>query len=138
VSAHADLLRRAIALTEAQGPRGLLARYDEFFTEDFHWKPALMGVLEGDAEYVGVEGFTRYWDAFEASFSGFSVRDASFIDVNEDTVLVKLRICVEGSESRVPVDQEVGWVLRFEDGRISAGTSHMTWADAEEAARAEA
>ena len=136
MSAKVELVRRATDLATQEGPRAVLARYDEFFTEDFRWKPALLNVLEGDDDYIGLEGFTRYWDAFEASFSGFSYQDATFTEVDQDTVLVKLRICVEGHESRVPVVQEVGWVFHFQGGRIVTGESHMSWAEAEVSAHA--
>jgi ketosteroid isomerase-like protein len=119
----------------AEGPRALLAHYDDFFTEDFRWTPALMGRLEG-GDFVGRDGFARYWDAFGASFTKFDSRDSTVIEVDADTVLVTLTICVEGSESGVPVEQEVGWVFHFEDGRVAAGESHLSWAEAEERARA--
>ena len=138
MSAHVELVQRATELATREGPRAVLARYDEFFTDDFRWTPALINTLEGGGDYVGLEGFTRYWDAFEASFSGFSYQDAIFAEVDQDTVLVKLRICVEGHESRVPVVQEVGWVFHFEGGRIASGESHMSWVEAEAAAHAQA
>ena len=136
MSRHVELVRRATELAAAEGPRSVLAHYDEFFTKDFRWTTALLGRLEGGEVFVGHEGFTRYWDAFEASFTGFGYQDISFVDVDADTVLVTLRIRVKGTESGVPVEQDVGWVFRFEDGRIAAGESYMSWAEAEEAAHA--
>jgi ketosteroid isomerase-like protein len=131
-----DLVRRALERAMAEGPRTLLEHYDELCTDDFRWTPLITSV-EG-AVYRGREGFARYWDDFEASFTGFSFRNASFRAVGDDTVLAQLRICVEGAESGVPIEQDIGWVFHFEGDRVAAAETHLTWADAEAAAEGSA
>ena len=134
---NVELVRRATELAQAEGPRAVVERFDEFFTEDFRWNSALVTSVEG-GDYVGREGFARYWDDFEASFAGFSVRDTTFRAAGDDGVLVTLYVCVEGAGSQVPVEQEVGWLFRFEGDRAAACESYLSWAEAEEAARAQA
>jgi hypothetical protein len=132
---NVELVRRATQLAQEEGPRAVVERFDEFFTEGFQWKSAMVTSLEG-GHYVGQAGFSRYWDDFEASFAGFSVKDTTFRAVGDDAVLVTLCVCVEGVGSRVPVEQEVGWLFRFEGDKAAECESYLSWAEAEEAARA--
>jgi ketosteroid isomerase-like protein len=134
----ADLIRDALerAVMEGGG-RSLLGRYDELFTEDFRWRPAIQASIEGNKEYQGREGFARYWDDFEAGFSHVSYRNATFRAVGYDTVLGQLRLCLEGTESGVRLEHDIGWVFRFDGDKIASGETHLTWADAEAAANAQ-
>jgi len=132
----AELVRKATEQAKAEGPRAILERYDELFTDDFRWRPSLQASVEGQTEYQGRAGFARYWDDFEAGFSGFSFRDASFRAVGDDTVLVRLMVSVRGTESGIPLEHAIGWVLRFEGDRIAQGEAFLSWAEAEAAAHA--
>ena len=126
------LIRHATDQVRTEGPRWLLRHYDELFTEDFRWASAMAASFGSDT-YVGRSGFERFWDEFEASFTSFDYDIDSFRPVGDDTVLVLLRIRVQGTESGVPVEQDIGWVFHFEDGRIAAAESHTTRAAAEAA-----
>jgi ketosteroid isomerase-like protein len=129
-----ELIRSSVEQAFAEGPRVLLERYDELFTEDFRWRPAAQGVVEGLSEYCGRDGFARYWEDFEASFTIVSFTDGRFRAVGENTVLAQVRINLHGTESGVPIEQDVGWVFRFDGDRIADGESFMSWDDAEAAA----
>ena len=131
------LLRHATEQVRTEGPRWLLRHYDELFTEGFRWTSAMAASFGGDI-YVGRSGFERFWDEFEASFAGFDYDIDSFRPIGADTVLVLLRIRVQGTESGVPVEQDIGWVFHFEGDRIAAAESHTTWAGAVEAAEGRA
>jgi ketosteroid isomerase-like protein len=127
-----EFVRAATEMAKAEGPRVLLRRYDELFTEDFRWTSAMAASFGGDT-YVGRSGFERFWDDFETSFAGFDYSIESFRAVGDDTVLVLLRIRVQGTESGVPIEQDIGWVFHFDGDRIAAAESHTTWAAAEAA-----
>jgi ketosteroid isomerase-like protein len=131
-----QVVRGAAEQAMAHGPRTLLDRYDELFTEDFRWRPAAQGLIEGLREYRGREGFEQYWDDFEASFSGFGFTNGRFTAVGDDTVLARFRLAVYGTGSGVPVEQDAAWVLRFDGDRIAYGESFMNQDDAEAAAHA--
>jgi hypothetical protein len=51
-------------------------------------------------------------------------------------VLGKVHMSLEGTESGVPVEQDIGWVFRFDGDRIATAETHRDWADAEAAANA--
>ena len=132
---NVELVRRATELAQAEGPRAVVERFDEFFTADFRWRSALVTRFES-GHYEGRDGFARYWDDFETSFSNFSVRDVTYRAVEDSAVLVTLYVCVEGVGSQVPVEQEVGWLFHFEGEKIAACESYLSWAEAEAAAHA--
>ena len=127
-----EFVRAATEMAKAEGPRVLLRRYDELFTEDFRWTSAMVTSIEG-GNHVGRSGFERFWDEFEATFVGFDFSGERFRAVGDDTVLVLLRIRVQGTESGVPIEQDIGWVFHFDGDRIAAAESHTTWAAAEAA-----
>ena len=135
MSAHVELVRAATERFAVEGPRALLEHYDEVFTEDFLWKPALVGTFEG-GEYRGRAGFAQYLRDFEASFAEMDPRDPTFEEVGEDTVLVRVHMRVRGMESGVPLEQQIGWVFRFDGNRIGYGETFMSWEAAEAEARA--
>jgi ketosteroid isomerase-like protein len=131
-----DLVRSAAEQAMTEGPSMLLDRYDELFTEDFRWRPSLQASVEGEREYQGRAGFAQYWDDFQAGFKSVGFRNASFRAIGEDTVLGQVRLAVEGAESGVPVEHDIGWVFRFDGDKIASGDAYMSWAEAEAAAHA--
>ncbi len=132
---NVEFVRRAIEPAMTGGPRTLLERYDDLFTDDFRWRP-LITSIEGGADYRGREGFARYCDDFEASWTAVTFRDVSLRAIGDDTVLGKVHMGLVGTESGVPVEQDIGWVFRFDGDRIASAETHMEWADAEAAANA--
>jgi ketosteroid isomerase-like protein len=128
-----EFVRRAVEPALTGGPRTLLERYDDLFTDDFRWRP-LITSIEGGADYRGREGFARYCDDFEASWTAVNFRNASFRAVGDDTVLAKLHMGVEGTESGVPIEQDIGWVFHFKGDKVDVAETHLSWADAEAAA----
>ena len=132
---NVEFVRRAIEPAMTGGPRTLLEHYDELFTDDFRWRP-LITSIEGGADYRGREGFSRYCDDFEASWTAVTFRNVSLRAVGDDTVLGKVHMGLEGTESGVPVEQEINWVFRFDGDKIASAETHLDWADAEAAANA--
>ena len=133
MSAHVELVRSALERVTADGSGSLLDHYDEVFTEDFLWKPTLIGSFEA-AEYRGRDGFARYLSDFEASFAEWNAQDASFRAVGNDIVVAHVRMSVRGTESGVPIEQEIGWVFRFDGDKVAHGEAFLSWEDADAAA----
>jgi ketosteroid isomerase-like protein len=130
--ARIALARGMVEQVVTEGTGALLDRYDEVFTEDFRWRPSLIAAVEG-GEYRGRTGFAQYWKDFEASFTAMGYRNASFRTVGNDVVLAQVRISVQGTESGVPLEQEIAYVLHFRGDRIAAGEAYMDPAEAEAA-----
>jgi len=135
MSAQANV-NLAEALAEritTQGPRTLLDRFDEFFTEDFCWAPITALTVEGGG-YRGREGFARYLDDLETTFSDLNVEIPDIRAVGDDTVVVQLQMRARGTESGVPLDIDLYWALCFEGPKIASGKTFMTREDAVAAA----
>ena len=137
MNAHVELVRTAVERVAREGSHSLLEHYDEVFTPDFLWKPTLIGSFES-AEYHGREGFARYLSDFEASFAEWTARDPSYRAVADDVVVAHVRMAVRGTESGVPIEQEIGWVFRFEGDRIACGEAFLSWAEADAVAEGRA
>jgi ketosteroid isomerase-like protein len=127
--ANVELVRAATERIATDGPRTLLDHFDEFFTEDFRWAPITAHTVEG-SEYEGREGFARYLDDLETTFAQLTVEIPSIQAVGDDTVMVQLRMQARGTESGIPVDLDLHWVLRFEGPRIVSGRTYMSRDDA--------
>ena len=137
MNAHVELVRTALERVAAEGSHSLLEHYGEIFTEDFVWKPTLIGSFEA-AEYHGRDGFARYLSDFEASFAEWTAMDPSYRAVGSDIVVAHVRMSVRGTESGVPIEQEIGWVLRFEGDKVAEGDAFLSWEEADAAAEGRA
>jgi ketosteroid isomerase-like protein len=131
---HVELARRMIAVHN-RGPEAFLAEFEEFFLPDCEWIPVIVGSLEGNS-YRGRDGFRRWYaerdDALEAS----GVDVTSCTAVSEDVVLVLGRSRARGRASGAELDEEVGLVLRFRDGRIEHDQAFASHREARMAAEA--
>jgi ketosteroid isomerase-like protein len=136
VSAEANiaLIREGMDVLNGEGPSALLERYDEVFTDDFRWAPALVSGIEGRQEYRGREGFAEYWRDFQSSFSEVEYHPLEFGTVGEETVWVSARAVLRGTESGVQLEQRIGWVFRFEGAKIAFGETFWTPEEAQAAA----
>ena len=56
----------------------MVARYDEFLSDGFEWRPALIGEIRGSKVYRGREGWTEYWEDFTAAFADPEYSAANF------------------------------------------------------------
>jgi hypothetical protein len=82
-----EIIRRTFEVLSKGGPDALLARYEEFCTEDFEWHPALMGSVEGEQVFVGKQQFAFYWHMFADVFGEPKVTGNSFEPVGPGRVL---------------------------------------------------
>ena len=101
------------------GPDALLERYEELFTPDFEFHPALIGRIEGDRIYVGRDEFAEYWRDFRSAFARAEYTEGTFEPLGGDRVLVLARIRAEGATSGAPFDQEAAYVISVRDGLVA-------------------
>jgi ketosteroid isomerase-like protein len=114
------------------GAETLLARYDEFFTEDAEWwSPSRE--LTG-TRYVGRPGFEQYSYDVSQVLSDLRGEVEELAEVSPDVVRVRARMQADGKVSGVTLDATMIMVARFRDGRLS-----LAWAtyDPDAATRAE-
>jgi ketosteroid isomerase-like protein len=127
-------MERAFQILADGGPSALLARYDEFFDEDFKWRPALVGGLDGRV-YRGRAGFEQYWRDFTEAFDEMDFGNPRWETVGAARVLGSASLHVRGSGGGVPIDQEAAYVFDIRDGKVVAGRTFFSRAEAEEFAR---
>jgi ketosteroid isomerase-like protein len=126
------LVERAFEILDAGGPPALMARYEEFFTEGFEWRPALIQTVEGDRTYVGRSGFAEYWNDFTSAFSEARWEPLSVEEPAPGIVFVPAKVTGRGSASGVPFDRETAFVIEVTDGRVTAGRTFFSAAEARE------
>lgn len=125
-----DLVLAAWSCWGEGGSDALLARYDQFFSEDFEWHPAMIAAIEGERTYVGREAFAEYWREFTSVFGGVTLGRADVDDISARRVLITAPIEVEGAASGLEIGAEIAYVFDFDDGRITRGWSFMSPAEA--------
>ena len=94
-----------------------LDAYDDLFTQDFEWFPALPSTVEGDG-YRGLEGIEKYLGEMNDTWEKFHVTADEYRDLG-GRVLMLGRIEGRGRGSGVEVNAQLGAVWEFRDGRIS-------------------
>ena len=101
------------------GPDLLLERYDELFSPDFHFHPALIGGLERNREYVGLDEFAEYWREFRSVFSDPEFGQAEFEPLGSERAIATSHIRAKGAASGAPFEQEAAYLFRVRDGLIA-------------------
>jgi ketosteroid isomerase-like protein len=107
-------------------------RYDEFFSADSEWTPALVGTVEGGRSYVGRDEFADYVRDFTAAFEEAEWGDPSLESIDAARVLLTSPMRVKGTESGVPIEVDAAFIIEVRNGRIVAGHSFFSRAEAEE------
>jgi ketosteroid isomerase-like protein len=130
--ANVEIARRMFA-AHNRGPEAFLAEFGNHFHPDCEFVPVVVGSLEGTS-YRGLDGFRRWYAARDDALEDATVEVESCTAVSEDVVLVLGRSRARGRASGAELDEEVGIVLRFRDGRIAHDQPFASHADAREAA----
>ena len=115
------------------GPEGLLAELDESLHPDCEGVPVVVGSLEG-TRYRGRDGFRRWYAERDDALENSTVDVTSCTAISDEVVLVLGRSLARGRASGVEVDEEVGVVLTFRDGRIERDQAFGSHREAREAA----
>jgi SnoaL-like domain len=126
------LVREGLGVLGNDGPDALMDRYDEFFADDFQWRPILLGSVEGERVFIGREQFALYWREFTDAFGSPGLGDLTHELIGPGRILVSGRIIVTGVGSGVPIDREVAYVFEVADGLITSASSFLSRREAEE------
>ncbi|MEK6251118.1 MAG: nuclear transport factor 2 family protein [Actinomycetota bacterium] len=131
---NVELTREFWRIWNEEGLSGLRARYDDFFTDDFEWRPPITEVM--GARYVGREGFERYIADVEETLSDIHGELEEVTEIAPDVVHSRVRMHGEGTSSGAVIDAPVIGISRFSDGRICWGWGSYDPATAERVAEA--
>jgi len=110
------------------GPAGLLARYDDFFTADYRWYPAITAAVEGEA-FQGRDGLAAWTRGLGDAWGSFRRTDDQYLAVG-DGVLVLGSLSGEGRLSGANVAHEAGSYFRIRGDRFRWGRAWLSHADA--------
>jgi ketosteroid isomerase-like protein len=109
-----EIVKRAV---DAFNRRDLVDDYDELFTPDYEWLPAMMGAVEGGS-FRGREGIEAYAEMASETWEELRLLPVEFRDLG-DRVLCLGRMEGRGRGSGVPVDAPLGAIFEFRNGKIS-------------------
>jgi ketosteroid isomerase-like protein len=104
-----------------------LDSYDDFYTPDYQWFPALTGTIEGRS-YVGREGMELWSVEASDTWEWFTVITDELRDLG-DRVLGLGRIAGRGRSSGVQLDAPMGMIVDFRDGKISRARDYLDQAE---------
>jgi ketosteroid isomerase-like protein len=102
--------------------------YDDLFTQDFEWFPALPSTVEGEG-YLGREGIETYLGEINDTWEEFRVIAEEYRDLG-GRVLMLGRIEGRGRGSGVQVNAQLGAVWDFRGGRISCARVYLDHGEA--------
>jgi ketosteroid isomerase-like protein len=119
-----ELAKRAV---DAFNRRDLDA-YDEFWTPDYEWFPAMPGIVDGDS-YRGRDGVERYFHETTDTWEDLHVVVEESRDL-ENRVLLLGRLEGRGKGSNVPVDAPFGVVIEFRHQKISRVRGYLDHGEA--------
>jgi ketosteroid isomerase-like protein len=109
-----------------------LGTYDELYTPDYEWFPALTGTIEG-RHYTGREGLETWFQEASDTWESFIVVADELRDL-DDSVLGLGRIAGRGRGSGLELDAAMGMLVDFRDGRISRTRNYLDHGEALRAA----
>src|SRR5262249_47176032 len=121
---NVEVTRRAMT---AFGQRDLES-YEELFTPDFEWLPALPMAIESEG-YRRREGVERYFAEISDTWEAYSVIPDEYRDVGNSVLMVG-RFEARGKASGVAVDSPLAAVFEFQDGRCSRARAFLDPAEA--------
>jgi ketosteroid isomerase-like protein len=118
---NVELVREFWRLWRNEGFDELLARYEDFFTEDLEWQSPV-AEMEG-RRYVGRAGLKSHLADLRESFTGIGARPIEIVEIAPRLVRSDVLIHGEGPTSGVTVDAPLIALCRMRDRRIG-----WTWA----------
>ena len=90
------------------------------------------GAVEGDV-YRGIDGQRKRWENVTATWEGFRIDVAQVHEVDDERMVVVLRLTGEAKASRLPLDTCVGQVWTWREGRVGRIVTYTNPSDALEA-----
>lgn len=90
------------------------------------------GAVEGEV-YRGIDGQRKRWDNVTATWDGFGIEVVQVHDVDDERVVVVLRLMGEAKASRLPLDSYLAQVWTWRDGLVWRIVTYTNPRDALEA-----
>jgi len=128
MSQNVDIAKRSVDVFNDRD----LAAYDDIYTPDFEWFPAMPGIVEGDS-YRGREAVERYFEEANDTWEYLRFVPERFLGLG-DRVLTLGHATGRGKGSYVEVDSPIGVVIELCDGRISRALGYLDHGEALRAA----
>jgi ketosteroid isomerase-like protein len=94
-----------------------LHSYDEIYTVDFEWFPAMPMAVEREA-FQGRNGIERYFDEIARTWDAFVLLDDEYRD-GGSSLLLLARLQARGSTSGVSLDSPFAAIFDLVDGRCA-------------------
>ena len=113
---NVELLREFWRLWRNDGFDELLARYDDFFTEDLEWHSPVARMT--GRSYVGRAGLAAHLADLRESFTDIKADPTKIAEIAPDVVRSDVLIHGEGPTSGVTVDAPLLALGRLRDGRM--------------------
>jgi len=101
-----------------------LSSYEELFTPDFEWLPALPMAIESEG-YRGRDGVERYLEEISDTWEAYRVIPDEYRDVGNSVLMVG-RFEARGKASGVAVDSPLAAVFGFQNGRCSRARAFLS------------
>jgi ketosteroid isomerase-like protein len=121
-----EVVRRAIAAWNEADMEAWLATADE----NVEWRPAMEGVMEGDAGiYRGEPGLREVWKLYRESWAEFRIEPIDF-RVARDRVVFLGHLHAVGRGSGIAFDTPLGMVFTLREGRITGSVDYLDHAAA--------
>jgi ketosteroid isomerase-like protein len=124
--------RVLVELYESGGPWAVWERFDEFFHEDFEWRPAVVSM--GERTFVGRDGFKTWQEDMDTIAQEARQTEFELTAPDDRVVLVLSKMAIVGKGSGASFESEYGAVYEMEDGRGVVGQAFLSHADARRAA----
>ena len=118
---NVERLREFWRLWRNDGFDELLARYDDFFTEDLEWHSPVARMT--GRSYVGRAGLAAHLADLRESFTDIKADPTKLAEIAPDVVRSDVLIHGEGPTSGVTVDAPLVALARLRDGLM-----YWTWA----------
>jgi ketosteroid isomerase-like protein len=113
---NVELFREWMRVWNEEGLSGVLSRYDDFFTEDFEWRPPITEVT--GARYVGREGHKEYVADVQESLGDIRAELQEVTEIAPDAVCARARMHGEGASSGAVIDATAIGIARFREGSV--------------------
>jgi ketosteroid isomerase-like protein len=118
---NVELIREFWRLWRNDGFDELLARYDDFFTEDLEWHSPVARMT--GRSYIGRAGLAGHLADLRESFTDISADPTRIAEIAPDVVRSDVLIHGEGPTSGVTVDAPLIALVSLREGRVC-----WTWA----------
>jgi ketosteroid isomerase-like protein len=116
--------------TDALNARDFEALATVFHPELEHH--SVFAAVEGEV-YRGIEGQRKRWDNVTATWDDFRIEVAEIHDVDDERMLVVLRLTGEAKASGLPLDTRLAQVWTWCQGQVRRITTYTNPSDAREA-----